>query len=97
MPVRDISHYHGEVTLCACGLYDHPEKQGERACKLCFGRGFVAQCTACGGQGQIEQDLAGGPGKMKSTCIPCGGTGFFGVKKPEGFREPQWKTEPVTQ
>lgn len=88
MANSDISKYHGEVSKCNCGLADHPENIGERACKFCFGRGFVAQCTACNGVGQIDQKMAGGPGMMKSTCIPCGGVGFFGVNRPQDWVEP---------
>ena len=94
---NDISKYHGEVSVCECGLYEkvkgenavipHPEKQSLRACGHCFGRGFLAQCKACNGKGQVEQDMAGGPGKMSSTCIPCGGKGSLGVKQPA-----DWKT-----
>lgn len=85
--MANISQFHGEVTKCDCGIVDYPERQGERACRFCFGRGFVATCTACDGNGQVTQDMAGGPGKMSSTCIPCGGVGKFGVNRPEDWVE----------
>lgn len=85
MATTTIAQYHGEVSLCDCGIYEHPEKAGERACRICFGRGFVAKCTKCEGKGQIREDMAGGPGKMWSTCNACGGVGKFGVKKPENW------------
>ena len=83
-----MQKYHGEISKCSCGIADAPEKQGERACRLCFGRGFVASCRECDGKGQVEQKMAGGPGTMKSTCIPCGGAGLFAVPKPADWAEP---------
>ena len=85
--MANISQYHGAVRKCTCGLADNPERVGERACPQCKGRGFVAACKACDGKGQVEQDMAGGPGKMKSTCIPCGGSGLFAVNKPADWDE----------
>jgi hypothetical protein len=82
-----IQQFHGEVKPCDCGLYEHPEKMGERSCRTCFGRGFVASCTACDGVGQIEQKMAGGPGTMKATCSSCGGIGCYGVNKPADWEE----------
>lgn len=92
---NNISDYHGEVSICGCGIYEHPEKQGEKACKFCFGRGFVAQCLNCDGKGQIEEKMAGGPGKMKSTCLACGGVGSFGVNKPEYWDDQHPKEAPT--
>ena len=92
---NDISRYHGIVTKCTCGIADHPENMTERACRLCFGRGFVAECTACEGKGQTDQKMAGGPGMMKSTCIACGGVGKFGVNKPADWKEPEEEEVPV--
>lgn len=82
-----IQQYHGEISPCDCGLYEHPEKTGERSCRICFGRAFVAQCTACEGKGQVEQKMAGGPGTMKATCSLCGGVGKYGVNKPKDWEE----------
>jgi hypothetical protein len=88
--MANISQYHGEVRICDCGIYEHPEKQGERACKMCFGRGFVAECKACHGKGRTEVAVNGSDkslGVMSSTCSPCGGTGFYGVTKPADWDE----------
>lgn len=82
-----IQQYHGEVKPCDCGLYEHPEGTGERACGLCFGRGFVASCLACEGKGRVEQKMAGGPGTMSATCSLCGGKGVYGVNKPADWDE----------
>lgn len=93
-----IQQYHGEIRPCSCGAYDaktgkvNPEHSGQRACSLCFGRGFVAECKKCAGLGQLSENMAGGPGTMKSTCIACGGTGSFATNKPEG-----WQDEPVAE
>lgn len=84
---NNISQYHGTIRPCTCGIYEHPEKQGERACRECFARGFVAECTACEGKGRVEQKMAGGPGTMSATCTPCGGIGVFGVNKPADWDE----------
>jgi RecJ-like exonuclease len=88
MARNDISRFHGVVTPCTCGIYEHPEKMGQYSCKLCFGRGFVAACTNCDGKGQIQEKMAGGPGMMKSTCNCCGGQGSFGVNKPADWVKP---------
>lgn len=85
--MANISMYHGEVSPCDCGLYEHPEGTGERACRICFHRGFVAACTACDGKGKVEQKMAGGPGTMSATCSICGGVGKFGVNKPADWDE----------
>ena len=85
----NISDYHGEVSICGCGIYKNPNKPREKACKFCFDRGFVAKCLGCDGKGQIEEKMAGGPGKMMSTCLACGGIGSFGVNKPQ-----YWEDEP---
>ena len=92
-----IRKYHGEVSICNCGCYDKkkgevdPEHGGQRSCGICFGRGFVAACTRCGGKGSITENMAGGPGTMGSTCIACGGVGRFGVNKPEDWTDEQPK------
>lgn len=88
MANTSISQYHGQVRKCDCGIADNPEKMGERACRICFGRGFVAECLACEGKGQTLQKMAGGPGTMTATCTPCGGVGVYGVRKPEDWAEP---------
>lgn len=83
--MANISQYHGEVSECTCDLYRHPEKQGPTACKLCYGRGFVAACKGCRGKGKNEVPVNGNDpslGVMSSTCSLCGGIGMFGVNKP---------------
>ena len=85
-----ISDFYGEVKVCpyctnAAGLAID--------CKHCFCRGYLAECMNCDGTGQTEEPMAGGPGKMKSTCGPCGGTGQFGVSKPASWDE----THPAIQ
>ena len=91
--MANISQHHGEVSKCPCGIIDHPDTpNSEKACRQCYNRGFIAKCKACDGQGQIKAAMAGGPGTMSSTCIPCGGTGSFGVNKPADWVE-EAKTE----
>ena len=80
-----VSRFHGQVRECSCGLYQHPENERERACTFCLNRGFVAECTACDGKGQLIEKMAGGPGTMKATCNACGGIGTFPARKPEGW------------
>ncbi len=94
--MANIQQFHGVVSKCSCGLADHPEGTGERACKICFGRAFVAECTACDGHGQTTQKMAGGPGFMSATCICCGGTGKFGVNKPADWDETHPAATPET-
>lgn len=95
--MANIQQYHGEVTKCGCGIADQPAGNSERACRFCFGRGFVAECNSCGGSGQLDQKMAGGPGTMKSTCIPCGGVGMFGVNRPADWIEPVQEVEPAKE
>ena len=95
--MANISTFHGEISICECGLYEHPEKQGDRACRFCWGRGFVAACTACDGKGRIEQKMAGGPGTMSATCSMCGGVGCYGVNKPADWEETHPKEVVVPQ
>lgn len=98
---EDIRKYHGEVRICGCHIYDpelgrvNPERISEKACRQCFARGFVAQCLNCDGKGQIEEKMAGGPGKMKSTCLACGGVGSFGVNKPDYWDDQHPKEAPA--
>ena len=84
----NISKYHGVVKECTCGTTKYPERQSERSCRLCFGRGFVAECLACEGKGQVTVPVNNGNaslGMMGSTCIPCGGNGLFGVNRPHDW------------
>ena len=88
--MANISQYHGDIRLCECGIVEHPEKQGDQACRFCFGRGFVAQCKACHGKGKNEVAVNGNDkslGVMSSTCNPCGGIGVYGVNKPADWDE----------
>ena len=90
--MANIQQFHGVVSKCSCGLADHPEGTGERACKICFGRGFTASCLKCDGNGQYQERVAGAvEGFMGVTCIACGGVGRFGVNKPADWDE----THPV--
>ena len=86
----NLQQFKGEVRKCTCGLADDASKIGERSCKFCFNRGFLAACTACDGTGTFTAKMAGGPGTMSSTCIPCGGSGHFGVNRPA-----DWVDAPV--
>ena len=86
MANNSISQFYGDVQQCnACS-----NAKGEpMSCHSCFSRGYLARCTACNGTGQTEAPVAGaGSGKMKSTCAPCGGKGFFGVPKPADWKDP---------
>lgn len=87
MATKDISQFHGTVEKCKiCTNAD-----GEHMdCKNCFCRGYVAQCTLCGGKGQVCIPVAGASdGTMNSTCSACGGRGVFGVRKPADWKEPE--------
>lgn len=92
--MANISQYHGEVKKCDCGIADHPEKQGERACRVCMGRGFVAACKHCDHTGKHSVPVNGHDpklGMMSSTCNSCGGIGWYGVNKPA-----DWVDAPVS-
>lgn len=64
-----LDEFRGDIKPCTC------DPQGDLACMMCRGRNFVAQCLGCNGKGQTEENMAGGPGTMKSTCNICGGSG----------------------
>jgi len=87
MANTSISRFHGPVSPCGCGMYEHPEKQSERACRLCMGRAFVAECLSCEGKGSVMQNMAGGPGTHTATCSACGGQGSYGVNKPDDWSD----------
>jgi hypothetical protein len=75
-----IQDYHGAVSQCFCTNHD-PAKP--MPCQRCFCRGYVAECLACQGTGQIEEGVAGAAaGTMRSTCKICGGHKCFAVPKP---------------
>lgn len=90
-----LSDFYGEIRKCDfCKIADGATPEG--SCKHCFGRGYLAKCMNCDGAGQKEEPMAGGPGSMKSTCGPCGGTGAFGVQKPDYWDADQEKKQEVT-
>ena len=90
MAERSMSEFYGEITKCkVCTNPDEP-----MPCNECFSRGFVAKCMGCDGGGQVSAPVAGAAaGTMMSTCGACGGTGKFGVKKPENWVEPIAETK----
>lgn len=93
--MANISRFHGQVRKCSCGLADQPAQQNLQACRICFGRGFVAECLGCDGKGQCIASVNGSDptlGTMKSTCNACGGVGSFAVPKPA-----DWADESVSQ
>lgn len=61
-----------------------------RACKVCLGHGYVADCKNCGGTGLYKGRTVwdGGRSEHTSTCTPCGGQGVFATKKPDNWVEP---------
>ncbi len=80
--MASIQQFHGEVRRCHCGIADNPIIGSDKGCVHCKNRGFLASCKACDGTGSFVAQMAGGPGSMSSVCIPCGGTGTFGVNRP---------------
>jgi len=85
----DLSKYRGTVSPCpVCNKRSDAAKMeslmSAKACKTCFGQGFVAACTNCGGTGMFSGSTVwdGGRSEHKSTCTPCGGAGMFPTKKP---------------
>lgn len=85
-----LKEFQGVITKC--NVCTNPEKA--IYCKNCFCRGFVAICLACSGTGQITVPVAGAAsGDMKSTCDKCGGTGHYGVVKPENWDAEQAPAE----
>lgn len=74
----DLKSFHGKITRCFCTNPADPMD-----CKNCMCRGYVAECLACGGKGQIRVPVAGAQsGDMSSTCHLCSGTGHFPSNAP---------------
>ena len=85
----DLSKYRGKISPCpVCSKRSDAAKvealMSAKACKTCFGQGFVATCTNCKGTGMFSGSTVwdGGRSEHRSTCTPCGGAGMFPVKKP---------------
>jgi hypothetical protein len=85
----DLSKYRGKISPCpVCSKRSDAAKvealMAAKACKTCFGQGFVAACTNCKGTGMFSGSTVwdGGRSEHRSTCPPCGGAGMFPIKKP---------------
>jgi hypothetical protein len=95
--MRSMREYYGEIKPCP---HCSNAKGIPAPCHHCFSRGFLATCMSCNGTSKKIEPMAGGPGNMEVPCAVCGGTGFFGVNKPEGWVEPapatDKKLEPAT-
>lgn len=89
-----IKEFHGKVSKCR--LCTNSE-EAPVECDHCKCRGYVAECMNCSGAGMVTVPMAGGPGNMSSTCHACGGTGSFGVNKPENWVEPEPQKLPVKE
>jgi hypothetical protein len=75
-----LSDFKGEITPCHCTNKDPRQPMD---CKHCLCRGYLAQCLACNGKGQITVPVAGAQsGDMRSTCHLCGGSGSFPSNAP---------------
>lgn len=90
----DLARYRGVIRRCP---HCTPERllsdPSGKTCASCLGHGFVAMCKNCGGDGLYKGSASafgGGDVPHMSTCNPCGGTGMFAVRKPEG-----WKDQPT--
>jgi hypothetical protein len=85
----NLQQYKGEVKPCPLCSGRTPDAALDaltsgRACKLCFGKQFVAMCLNCDGTGQFRGRTVwdGGRSEHTSTCTPCGGSGVFPASKP---------------
>jgi DnaJ-class molecular chaperone len=92
----DLSKYRGTVKPCpVCSSRSDAAKlealMSAKACKVCFGHGFVAMCINCKGTGMFSGSTVwdGGRSEHKSTCTPCGGAGMFPVKRPADWVDEQ--------
>ena len=98
----NLAKYKGTIHRCpACNFSDkakHDAVLAERlslgkACHICFGRGFVADCLNCEATGMYKGSAAafgGGDHLHASVCNYCGGNGLFPVNKPA-----DWKDEEI--
>jgi len=97
----DLRKYRGKISRCPqCALGNRPSAVADavraermtlgRACTVCLGRGFVAICTNCGGDGIYKGSAAafgGGDVPHHSACNPCGSTGYFAVNQPADWKD----------
>ena len=97
----DLSKYRGRIKRCPVCTPANASKatvdsiQIERltlgkACSVCLGRGFVAECRNCGASGIYKGSaisFGGGDVPHQSTCNPCSGTGFFAVNRPANWSD----------
>jgi hypothetical protein len=101
----DLRKYRGKISRCPNCAVKNPAKVDSviaerlsmgKTCQVCFGHGFVAECTNCGGDGIYKGSaisFGGGDVAHHSACNPCGSVGYFAVKQPV-----DWKDEvPVVQ
>jgi hypothetical protein len=97
----DLSRYRGKITRCpVCQPVNKSKEQTDavrmeritlgKACLVCLGRGFVAICKNCGGDGIYKGSASafgGGDVPHHSTCNPCSGTGMFAVNQPADWKD----------
>ena len=98
----DLGKYRGEVRRCPlCGSRTPSAAvdamTSGRACRMCFGHGFVAVCTNCAGTGQYKGTSVwdGGRSEHTSTCTPCGGQGVYATRKPASWVDASPIAEPL--
>src|ERR1700733_2999795 len=93
MPINDnsiqIDKYKGPVDPCPLCYHKSPDAaldalMSGKACRLCFGKKFIAHCLNCHSTGQHVAGSVwdGGKTSHTSVCAPCGGTGVFPAPKP---------------
>lgn len=87
-----IDKYKGPVDPCPLCYNKSPNAaldalMSGKSCRLCFGKGFIAQCLNCHSTGQHTAGSVwdGGRSSHTSVCAPCGGTGVFPAPKPAGW------------
>lgn len=87
----DLSRYRGAVRRCPfCTTQKLLTDPSGRTCNTCLGRGFVAICTNCSGDGIFKGSASafgGGDVPHNSACNVCGATGYFAVRKPADWKD----------
>lgn len=81
----DLSKYRGEIKPCPHCRPD--DALTARVCSTCLGHHFVSECLNCAATGQFKGTTVwdGGENPHVTTCNPCGGTGYFPVRKPSDW------------
>lgn len=86
----NLALYRGHIIHCPVCLHTAESlRLSGAACRVCLGHGYVAECTNCDHTGKCSGAAVWDAGQTPyiSTCNPCGGSGYYPVRKPADWTE----------